>query len=108
MPFENFITIRPENIFGAYVNSKTKSIVPGLIKKLTQSGFNILYLPRCKEDKKYCESSKNVYIPSMPLLGLDVCYYSQAVLTGAGTFAREAALVGTPAVFFPGKYSSFS
>ena len=36
--------------------------------------------------------------------GLDVCYFASAMLTGAGTFAREAAILGTPAVsFFPGK-----
>ena len=29
--------------------------------------------------------------PEEPLNGLDVCYYSKSVLTGAGTFAREAA-----------------
>ena len=47
----------------------------------------------------------NVFIPEKPLAGLDVCYYSKAMLTGAGTFAREAALLGTPAVsFFPGNY----
>ncbi|MFT4805490.1 MAG: putative glycosyltransferase, partial [Psychroserpens sp.] len=37
-----------------------------------------------------------------PLSGLDVCYNTKAMLTGAGTFAREAALLGVPAVsFFP-------
>ena len=42
-------------------------------------------------------------MPSEPLNGLDVCYYSKAMLTGSGTFAREAALIGKPAVsFYPG------
>jgi uncharacterized protein len=41
-----------------------------------------------------------VFIPKGPLKGLDVCYYSKAVLTGSGTFAREAACMGTPAVSF--------
>ena len=36
--------------------------------------------------------------------GLDLCYYSDAVLTGSGTMAREAACMGKPAVsFFPNK-----
>ena len=43
-------------------------------------------------------------IPKKALNGLDLCWYSDAVLTGSGTFAREAACMGTPAVsFFPGK-----
>jgi len=39
-------------------------------------------------------------MPAEPLKGLDVCYYSKAILTGSGTFAREAACMGTPAVSF--------
>ena len=47
---------------------------------------------------------KKIFVPEGPLNGLDVCYYSDAVLTGAGTFAREAAILGTPAIsFFAGK-----
>jgi len=35
--------------------------------------------------------------------GLDLCYYASAVLTGSGTFAREAACMGNKSVsFFPG------
>ena len=45
-----------------------------------------------------------IYIPEKPLKGLDVSYYSSAILTGAGSFSREAAVIGTPAVsFFAGK-----
>ena len=48
------------------------------------------------------EGYANVWYPAGPLNGLDVCYYTKAMLTGAGTFAREAALLGVPAVsFFP-------
>ena len=54
--------------------------------------------------KAYARGYNNIFIPNKPLSGLDVCYYTKAMLTGAGTFAREAALLGTPAVsFFPGK-----
>ena len=43
-----------------------------------------------------------MWYPDGPLRGLDVCYFTSAMLTGAGTFAREAALLGRPAVsFFP-------
>ena len=36
--------------------------------------------------------------------GLDACYHADAVLTGAGTFAREAACLGVPAFsFYAGK-----
>ena len=48
------------------------------------------------------EGYTNIWYPDHPLSGLDVCYNTKAMLTGAGTFAREAALLGVPAVsFFP-------
>lgn len=100
LPFKEFITVRPENLFASYVTKGSKSIVPELIEKLTKQGHNILYLPRYDMDRSYVEKQDNVYIPPAPLSGLDVCYYSKAVLTGAGTFSREAALMGTPAVSF--------
>ena len=63
---------------------------------------NILFLPRYEEEKKYAEGYSNVWWPDGPLPGLDVCYNTKAMLTGVGTFAREAALLGVPAVsFFP-------
>lgn len=104
IPFRNFVTVRPENVFAAYVPRGATSIVPELIKKLTKEGKNILYLPRYKMDHKYINKQDNIHIPDKPLNGLDVCYYSDAVLTGAGTFAREAAVLGTPSIsFFAGE-----
>jgi len=103
-PFKNFIGVRPEALKAEYVPKDAKSIVPDLLQELDKSGINILYLPRYEEDKAWAKSCENIYVPPEPLNGLDVCYYSQAVLTGSGTFAREAATMGTPAVsFYPGK-----
>ncbi len=103
LPFNNFITIRPENLKASYVPPNCKTIVPELFKKFRNE--NILFLPRYTEEKKYAIGFTNIFIPNKPLAGLDVCYYTKAMLTGAGTFAREAALLGTPAVsFFPGNY----
>lgn len=102
LPFKEFVTIRPENLKASYVPPNSKSIVPELFERF--SDFNILFLPRYEEEKRYSKGYTNIYIPTGPLNGLDVCYYTKAMLTGAGTFAREAALFGTPAVsFFPGK-----
>jgi predicted glycosyltransferase len=50
---------------------------------------------------KYAVGCK-FYTPESPLNGLDLCYYADAVLTGSGTLAREAACMGTTSVsFFP-------
>lgn len=102
LPFKEFITIRPENLKASYVPKDSITIVPELFEKFKDE--NILFLPRYEEEKKYANGYSNIFIPEKPLKGLDVCYYTSCMLTGAGTFAREAALLGTPAVsFFPGK-----
>lgn len=102
LPFTDFLTIRPENLKASYVPTDSKTIVPQLFEKFKDE--NILFLPRYNEEKKYAEGYKNIYIPDEPLNGLDVCYHTKCMLTGAGTFARESALLGTPAVtFFPGE-----
>lgn len=104
LPFDDFITIRPEALKAAYVPKNAKTIVPQLFSEFSKENVNVLYLPRYPEDRAYAKGYDNVYIPPKPLNGLDVCYYSKAVLTGSGTFAREAACIGTPAVsFFPEK-----
>ena len=101
LPFQEFITIRPENLKASYVPKDSFTIVPKLFEVFKDE--NILFLPRYEEEKLYAKGYNNIYIPKKPLSGLDVCYYTKAMLTGAGTFAREAALLGTPAVsFFPG------
>lgn len=100
LPFQNFITIRPENLKASYVPKDSTTIVPHLFEVFKDQ--NILFLPRYEEEKKYAEGYDNVWYPDGPLSGLDVCFYTRAMLTGAGTFAREAALLGVPAVsFFP-------
>lgn len=100
LPFKDFITIRPENLKAAYVPKDAVTIVPELFEVFKDQ--NILFLPRYEEEKKMAEGYPNIWYPAGPLVGLDVCYYTKAMLTGAGTFAREAALLGVPAVsFFP-------
>ena len=102
LPFKDFITIRPENLKAAYVPKDAVTIVPELFEIFKDQ--NILFLPRYEEEKSMAAGYPNIWYPEGPLCGLDVCYYTKAMLTGAGTFAREAALLGVPAVsFFPRK-----
>lgn len=101
LPFNDFITIRPENLKASYVPTNSTTIVPQLFGKFKKE--NILFLPRYPEEREYAKGYSNIYIPDSPMSGLDVCYYTKIMLTGAGSFAREAAILGTPAVsFFPG------
>ncbi|HAN40417.1 MAG TPA: hypothetical protein DCQ12_00625 [Candidatus Cloacimonas sp.] len=105
VPFDNYVVVRPENLQANYINNDSaKPITPLLLKKLSDSGYNIFYLPRYNIDRNYAKDVPNVYVPEQPINGLDACYYADAVLTGAGTFAREAACLGVPSFsFFAGK-----
>ncbi len=101
LPFDNYVVVRPENIKANYIrNNAAQSITPALLKLLTEKGFNILYLPRYELDRQYAHGLKNIFIPEQPINGLDACYFATAVLTGAGTFAREAACLGVPSFSF--------
>jgi len=101
IPFENYVVLRPEALGSFYVTEKW-SIVPQLLQFFRREGINVVYLPREKEDFRYAMGFDEVFIPKSPLNGLDLCYYSDAVLTGSGTMAREAACLGRKSVsFFP-------
>ena len=104
LPFNDFVTIRPENLDVLYLKSfQRKTIVSELIRKLSENGFNVLYLPRNNFERSLANGFDNVFIPEEALNGLDICYYSRAVLSGSGTIGREASRLGTPSVsFFPG------
>lgn len=105
IPFTNYVIVRPENVQANYIrNGKVKSIVPELLKNLIDSGYNIVYLPRYQLDRSYAEGLSNIFVPENPIDGLNSCYFADAVLTGAGTLAREAACMGVPAFsFYAGK-----
>ena len=104
LPFEHYVVVRPENIRANYVEGR-QSIVPELLKELDAAGYNILFLPRYESDKDYAAGIKNIYVPKEAVNGLDACYYADAILTGAGTMAREAACLGVPSVsFFAGAH----
>jgi len=103
IPFKEYVVIRPESLSSLYVQH-AKSIVPDILRLLEKRGINVVYLPRNKAERTLAKNFKNVFIPPNPLNGLDLIYYSKATLTGSGTMAREAALLGVPAIsFFPGK-----
>jgi predicted glycosyltransferase len=102
IPFDDFVVIRPEALASFYVK-ENKSIVNDLITRFNKENINVIYLPREKEDIKYAQGC-DYYTPEKPLNGLDLCYYADAILTGSGTLAREAACMGTKSVsFFPSK-----
>jgi predicted glycosyltransferase len=101
LPFDQYVVVRPENIQANYVQQNAgATITPALLKQLSDAGENILYLPRYAHDRAFADGIKNIFIPDQPINGLDACYFSRGVFTGAGTFAREAACLGVPSFSF--------
>jgi len=98
LPFPEYIIIRGEASNSFYVDKK-QSILPQLFKLFAKENINILFLPRDKGDFSYPETEK-ISILKEPINGLDLIYYSNAVLTGSGTMAREAACMGKTAISF--------
>ena len=104
IPFRDYVVVRPENKMANYIESRTLSIVPELLRALSTAGFNSLYLPRTQSERKYAYGIGGVFIPRTAVNGLDACFFSKAVISGAGSLSREAACLGKPAVsFYPGK-----
>ena len=112
LPFEveadgkkHYVVVRPENVQANYIrNGNVQPITPDLLRELAARGYSILYLPRYATDRAFADGLAHVFMPDGPINGLDACYYADAVLTGAGTFAREAACLGVPSFsFFAGK-----
>ena len=102
IPYDDFVVLRPEALESFYVKNK-QSMVSELLRLFDRENVNVVYIPREKEDAIYAKEF-DVFIPRETLNGLDLVYYGDAVLTGSGTMAREAACMGKTAIsFFPGK-----
>ncbi len=103
LPFREYVLVRAEALQAEYVPRGSTTIVPELLKRFEDLGVSVVYLPRYPHDRGYAEGRSNVYVPDAPVNGLDACYHAKAVLTGSGTLAREAGVLGVPAAsFYPG------
>lgn len=103
-----YIVIRLEESKAAYYiwreKSPTLSIAKGILEKVED--VDIVFMPRYEDQKRVL---KEVFPSSIVLEeavdSLPLVYYAKAVITGGGTLAHEAALVGTPAItLFPRHY----
>jgi hypothetical protein len=103
LPLRDYVVLRPEASKAEYYPRGVKAASPELLRALDSEGIPVIYLPRYPEQRRLAEGLMNVYVPPVPLNGLDLCWHARAVLTGSGTMGREAARMGVPAVqFFPG------
>ncbi|MCS7111372.1 MAG: DUF354 domain-containing protein [Ignisphaera sp.] len=97
----SYIVVRPPEIMASYY--KNGIVVNQLIEKIIQyfinQGLSIVYLPRYDHDAiiSMFGGMKNFIIPSteVGVKGPQLLYHAVASISGGGTMAREAALIGT-------------
>jgi len=103
IPFENYIVVRPEAWKSDYVNID-KILAYRLTKELAERNYNIVYLSRYRDYPRWINNYDNIYVPQKAIDGKQLVWFSNGVLTGSGTLAREAGVLGVPSVsFYPGK-----
>lgn len=102
VPFDDYLVVRPEAWKSHYL--KGEILAYDITKSLVDRGYNIVLLPRYDVVPRWVKELDTIFIPEKALNGPQLCWFSDGVLTGSGTLAREAAVLGVPSIsFYPGK-----
>jgi uncharacterized protein len=109
-PGKLIITVRPPATWAHYQNPFSEVLFRALVERLRDDpDSQVVVLPRTR---KQGEEMKSAYgmrsapfrVPDKAVDALSLMAHSDAVLSGGGTMAREAAILGTPAYsIFAGK-----
>ena len=91
------VTVRPP-AYNALYHRFDNPLFNMLLQKLNNdSSITVILLPRSSDQVESMRLQyKNTYIPSCPLDGKNLVYYSDMVVSAGGTMNREAAVLGTP------------
>ena len=107
-PF-SYIVLRPEEKKASYYPggyeqpTKIGKLVKAVIE---ETELKVVVFPRYRDQGEYLRrlSGRRVLIPPRAVNTIPLLKYAVMVITGGGTMATEAALLGTPAItFFPRK-----
>lgn len=80
----------------SYVRARRERLID-LVKKVAKRA-RVIYLPRYDEERGWFGDVENVLIPSEALNVPLLVGASDLVISGGGTIAREASLLGTPSI----------
>lgn len=109
-PRRMIITVRPHANWAHYHDHRSEELFVDLIARLRrEKDAQVLLLPRTSQQRQDLRDRYGV--AGLPFItvekavdGLNLMYYSDAVFSGGGTMAREAALLGVNVYsFFAGK-----
>ncbi len=96
-----YVLVRTGETLASYYSAHDVTGVDQVLHLLSEklpSNVKILAIPRYSEQVQYLEKLKRVVIPKEPVDTLSLCKYAIVVISGGGTVATEAALLGTPAI----------
>lgn len=98
-PF-NYIVVRPPEVRASYYTYRdTRGEIAKIVEAAMDMGLRVVYLPRYAQDPivERFRDRKEFVVPSrsVGVEGPTLAFYATAVVTGGGTLAREAALMGT-------------
>jgi uncharacterized protein len=109
-PGRLIITVRPPATWAHYQNPFSEVLFRALVERLRgDQDAQVIVLPRTHEQGEKLKSSYGMQSPPFQVSdrsvdALSLMARSDAVLSGGGTMAREAAIIGTPAYsLFAGK-----
>ncbi len=99
IPFDSYLVVRPEAWKSDYVNVD-KILAYDLTKELVENGHQVVFLSRYGKYPSWMKKEKDIYVPPKAVDGKQLSWFSHGVLTGSGTLAREAGVLGVPSVSF--------
>jgi predicted glycosyltransferase len=99
------ITVRTPASMAAYHHFKNELFERLMSSLNARTDLTVILLPRTPDQRAYYGAKyPRLHIPSEPLSGNDLMYFSDLVVSAGGTMNREAAVLGTPVfTIFAGK-----
>lgn len=103
-PDKVIVTVRPPANEAHYHNKKSDMLLVALMERLTSNDtVQIVLLPRNKRQQNQLKAasphwfeSRKTIVPEKAVDGLNLLWFSDAVVSGGGTINREAAALGVP------------
>ncbi|RLG46266.1 MAG: hypothetical protein DRO06_04685, partial [Thermoproteota archaeon] len=96
--FEGYLVVRPGDPYASY----SEGVLPlaQMLSKVLEKEEGVLLIPREEEDVAEFRAwlGERVVVPPGPVDLMELSRKAVAVVSGGGTVAREAALLGVPAV----------
>lgn len=97
------VTLRPPSFHAHYASDEGNALFFDVLRLLrADSNRQIVVTARDASQRgqiaEMCRADAGVVIPQRPVDGLNLIWHSDLVISGGGTMAREAALLGVPAV----------